>query len=152
MLHCLALAFLFLAAVLIAFLGIYLVLRTGFSPNGKPMRFDPASETGSTKTKSWYIEGVSAAGVPISCSFLEFDERGDFLDFNQHRDSQARLKHFAKAGNLLLVICKWCSSQLLSVLSKNGERILSSFALWPSLVVAHLHASFRSNPQPAGSQ
>ncbi|HXM29881.1 MAG TPA: hypothetical protein VN957_27910 [Chthoniobacterales bacterium] len=116
------------------------------------MRFDPASETGSTKTKSWYIEGVSAAGVSISCSFVEFDERGDFLDFNQHRDSQARLKHFAKAGNLLLVICKWCSSQLLSVLSKNGERILSSFALWPSLVVAHLHASFRSNPQPAGSQ
>ena len=69
MLHCLAFGFLFVVAVLIAFLGIYLLLRRGFSPNGNPMRFDPASETGSTKTKSWYIEGVSAAGVPISCSW-----------------------------------------------------------------------------------
>jgi hypothetical protein len=60
------------------------------------MRFDPASETGSTKTKSWYIEGVSAAGAPISCSFVEFDERGDFLDFNQNRDCQARPNHRPK--------------------------------------------------------
>jgi len=41
---------------------------------------DPAGNS-----KSWYIEGVSAAGVPISCSFVEFDERGDFLDFSQHK-------------------------------------------------------------------
>src|SRR5258708_13246801 len=98
MLHCIAFAF------LVVVLGIYLLLRTGFSLNGKPMRFDPSSGDGSSKTKSWYIEGVSAAGVPISCSFVEFDERGDFLDFNQHKDCQARLKHFAKAGKLLLVI------------------------------------------------
>ena len=68
------------------------------------MRFDPGSAEPAGNSKSWYIEGVSAAGVPISCSFVEFDERGDFLDFNQHKDCQARLKHFAKAGNLLLVI------------------------------------------------
>src|SRR5260221_10147656 len=103
MLHCIAFAFLVVAVVLVALLGIYLLLRTGFSLNGKPMRFDPASGDGSSKTKSWYIQGVSAAGVPISCSFVEFDERGDFLDFNQHKDCQARLKHFAKGGNLLLV-------------------------------------------------
>jgi hypothetical protein len=104
MLHCLAFAFLVVVVVLVALFGIYLLLRTGFSLNGKPMRFDPASGDGSSKTKSWYIEGVSAAGVPISCSFVEFDERGDFLDFNQHKDCQARLKHFAKGGNLLLVV------------------------------------------------
>ena len=101
MLHSLAFGFLI---IFIAVLGTYLLLRTGFSLNGKPMRFDPGSDAGSTKTTSWYIEGVSAAGVPISCSFVEFDERGDFLDFNQHKDCQARLKHFAKAGNLVLVI------------------------------------------------
>ena len=104
MLHFLAIAFLLTVVVLIALLCIYLLLRTGFSVNGFPMRFDPAKGDGSSKTKSWYIEGVSAAGVPISCSFVEFDERGDFLDFDQHKDCQARLKQFAKTGNLLLVI------------------------------------------------
>jgi hypothetical protein len=72
MLHCLAFAFLVVVVVLVALLGIYLLLRTGFSLNGKPMRFDPSSGDGTSKTKSWYIEGVSAAGVPISCSFVEF--------------------------------------------------------------------------------
>ena len=102
MLHDVAL--LIVIVILIAVLGIYLFLRSGFSLNGKPMRFDPGGSDGSSKTKSWYIEGVSAAGVPISCSFVEFDERGDFLDFNQHKDCQARLKTFVKTGKLLLVI------------------------------------------------
>ena len=104
MLHCLGIAFILAAVILIAIGGLYLLLRSGFSLNGKPMRFDPAGTEPLGNSKSWYIEGVSAAGVPISCSFVEFDERGDFLDFSQHKDCQARLKHFAKAGNLLVVI------------------------------------------------
>src|SRR5258708_20100518 len=79
MLHCIAFAFLVVAVVLVALLGIYLLLRTGFSLNGKPMRFDPSSGDGSSKTKSWYIEGVSSPGVPISCPFLKFHQRRDFL-------------------------------------------------------------------------
>lgn len=104
MLHCLGIVFIVVAVILIAIGLLYLLLRTGFSLNGKPMRFDPGGADAPGNSKGWYIEGVSAAGVPISCSFVEFDERGDFLDFNQHKDCQARLKHFAKAGNLLLVI------------------------------------------------
>lgn len=96
--------FIIVAVILIAVGGLYLLLRMGFSLNGHPMRFDPGGAKPTGNSKSWYIEGVSAAGVPISCSFVEFDERGDFLDFSQHKDCQARLEHFAKAGNLLLVI------------------------------------------------
>ena len=31
---------------------------------------------------AWYIESKpSNEGLPYSCSFVEFDERGDYLDF-----------------------------------------------------------------------
>jgi hypothetical protein len=104
MLYCLGIVVVAVVVIVIAIGGLYLLLRSGFSLNGKPMRFDPGGAEPPGKSKSWYIEGVSAGGVPISCSFVEFDERGDFLDFSQHKDCQARLKQFAKAGNLLLVI------------------------------------------------
>jgi hypothetical protein len=68
------------------------------------MRFNPTGVDGVAKSKSWQIEGIAAAGVPISCSFVEFDERGDFLDFNQHRACQATLKSLAKTGKFILVI------------------------------------------------
>jgi len=104
MLPCLGTVFIVVVVILIATAGLYLLLRTGFSLNGKPMRFDPTGATGAAKSKSWQIEGIAAAGVPISCSFVEFDERGDFLDFNQHRACQATLKNLAKSGRLILVI------------------------------------------------
>src|SRR6201993_3856239 len=104
MLHCLGIVFIVSAVIAIAIGLLYLLLRISSSPNGKSMRFDSGGAEPAGKRKSWYIEGVSAAGVPISCSFVEFDERGDFLDFSQHKDCQTRLQHFAKAGNLLLVI------------------------------------------------
>jgi hypothetical protein len=98
-------AFIFIVAiVIIAFGGIYLFLWSGRSINGHPMRFDPAGVGKTNKTKSWLIEGTAAAGVPISCSFVEFDERGDFLDFNQHLACEDQLKHLAKSGKLILVI------------------------------------------------
>ncbi|MBV8174143.1 MAG: hypothetical protein JO151_06210, partial [Verrucomicrobia bacterium] len=49
----------FVAVILIA-IGLYLLLRTGFSLNGKPMRFDPTGENGAVKSKSWQIEGIAA--------------------------------------------------------------------------------------------
>ena len=72
MLHSLGIVFIVAALILIAIGLLYLLLRTGFSLNGKPMRFDPGSPAPPGNNKSWYIEGVSAAGVPISCSFVEF--------------------------------------------------------------------------------
>jgi len=93
------------------------------------MRFDPASAQGSSKGKSWYIEGKAAAGVPISCSFVEFDERGDFLDFRQHLHCEARLKDLVERSKILLII--YChgwknSSQSGDVVAFNS--FLSRFA------------------------
>jgi hypothetical protein len=62
-----------LAVTVIAIGGLYLLLRSGFSLNGKPMRFDPGGAEPPGNNKSWYIEGVSAGGVPISCSFVKFE-------------------------------------------------------------------------------
>ena len=46
----------------------------------------------------WYIESTpDAGGLPHSCSFVEFDERGDYLDFEQHR--RAYQKILALAAN-----------------------------------------------------
>jgi len=69
MLHCLGIVFIVVAVILIAIGLLYLLLRTGFSLNGNPMRFDPGGAEAPGNSKGWYIEGVSAAGVPISCSF-----------------------------------------------------------------------------------
>jgi hypothetical protein len=120
-----------LASLVIASIAIVVIFSlTGFSVSGLPMRFDPASAQGSSKGKSWYIEGMAAAGVPISCSFIEFDERGDFLDFRQHLDCEARLKDLVDRGNkiLLLIYCHgWKnSSQSGDVVAFNS--FLSRFA------------------------
>jgi hypothetical protein len=80
------------------------IVITGFSVNGKPMRFDPRSNE---PAKSWYIEGNAnpdGERVPLSCSFVEFDERGDFLDFAQHVACSDKLKKLAQEGQVLLVI------------------------------------------------
>jgi hypothetical protein len=77
----------------------------GCAVNGHPMRFEPPANKDSTpKSLSCYIEGKTTTGRPISCSFVEFDERGDFLDFNQHLDCEARIKKLAASGNVLLVM------------------------------------------------
>src|SRR5262252_1207397 len=60
----------------------------GHAPRGAASR--PAQGQGSTPSQgtpnsaAWYIES-SAVGseLPHSCSFVEFDERGDYLDFEQ---------------------------------------------------------------------
>ena len=64
MLHWLGLVTIVAAVILIA-LGGYLLLRTGFSLNGKPMRFDPGGTQAPGNNKSWYIEGVSAEKIAV---------------------------------------------------------------------------------------
>jgi len=81
------------------------VLLSGCAVNGRPMRFDPSSANSATpKSLSWYIEGKTKTDQPISCSFVEFDERGDFIDFNQHLDCEARIKKLVASGPVLLVM------------------------------------------------
>src|SRR4051812_21961894 len=90
-----------LGLLLLAIVGIFLL--PGCSWNGRPMRFDPAT-AGVPKGASWFVEGSARNGAAISCSFVEFDERGDFLDFQQHIDCQARIKALAESTNVLLLI------------------------------------------------
>jgi hypothetical protein len=62
------------------------------------------SQCNGTCKKSWFIDGQTKAGAPISYSFVEFDERGDFIDFEQHRDCGRRIKKHAGDGGVLLVM------------------------------------------------
>src|SRR4051812_22293635 len=78
-----------LALIVLAILAIFLL--PGCSSAGRPMRFDPQI-AGLPKAASWFIEGKAPNGAAISCSFVEFDERGDFLDFRQHTDCEAKLR------------------------------------------------------------
>lgn len=92
-----------LALIVLLFVASFVL--SGCAVNGRPMRFDPSSTNGPTpKSLSWYIEGKTKTGAPISCSFVEFDERGDFIDFNQHLDCEARIKKLVASGPVLLVM------------------------------------------------
>ncbi|MBV8969216.1 MAG: hypothetical protein JO331_09170, partial [Verrucomicrobia bacterium] len=68
-------------------------------------------------SQSWCIEGVPCekqgdtpgdiaipAASLVSCSFVEFDERGDFMDFAQHLACGEKLKNLAEVQDVLLVL------------------------------------------------
>src|SRR5215471_16751199 len=89
--------------VILLVLGLAIFLLPGCSVNGKAMRFDPlAADTG--KEASWYIEGKTTNDARVSCSFVEFDERGDFIEFRQHTDCQEQIRMLAQSNRLLVVI------------------------------------------------
>jgi hypothetical protein len=92
-------------AIVLLLLTVFLLV--GCSLNGRPMRFAPGT-SGSPRPKSecWHIAGQSEKAPNISCSFIEFDERGDFLDFEQHIDCQGRIR--ALAGSNRLVVVMYC--------------------------------------------
>jgi len=89
------------AAGFIVLVVVLSMALSGCAVNGRPMRLDPASNK---KSLSWYVEGKTQHGQTISCSFVEFDERGDFLDFGQHTDCEKRITNMVAAGPLLLVM------------------------------------------------
>jgi hypothetical protein len=54
---------------------------------------------------AWYIESKNTSSkLPYSCSFVEFDERGDYLNFAQQQDSWRKIEEIAKAHRMLLVV------------------------------------------------
>jgi len=78
------------------------VLFTGCTSVGKPMRIEPGP--GVAAGDSWYIQSKPANGAPpFSCSFVEFDGRGDYIDFNQHTAAWKKVKELAEARKILLV-------------------------------------------------
>jgi len=53
----------------------------------------------------WYLETIPAdSALPISCSFIEFDERGDYLDFEQHRHAYNKILSLARKADPLTVV------------------------------------------------
>src|SRR5215471_19509901 len=53
----------------------------------------------------WYLEATPAGDVlTVSCSFIEFDERGDYLDFGQHRHAYEKILSLAETGVPLTVV------------------------------------------------
>jgi hypothetical protein len=64
------------------------------------MRADPKT---SAKKDAWFIEGKDTNARPFSCSFIEFDGRGDYIDFNQHKAAWQKVKELAEKEKLLLV-------------------------------------------------
>lgn len=77
-----------------------LLFCIGCSTVGKPMRFDPKTHA---KKEAWYIEGQDKNGRPYSCSFVEFDGRGDYIDFRQHTNAWEQVKQLAEKQKILLV-------------------------------------------------
>ena len=61
-----------------------------------PPRHPPAA--------SWYVESLGDGGVPFSCSFVEFDERGDYLDFEQHRHAYQKISELAADAAAFTVV------------------------------------------------
>jgi len=64
---------------------------------------DPPATT--PNAQRWYIESTSfEKRLPYSCSFVEFDERGDYLDFNQHRHAYEKVLALAQKHEHLVVV------------------------------------------------
>jgi hypothetical protein len=92
-----------LAAAVVALFAV------GCAPRGHALRptlthkADPPASI--PKGDAWYIEsGPVTNGKPTSCSFVEFDERGDYLDFQQHRHAYSKIRDLAQKGERLLVL------------------------------------------------
>ena len=88
--------------VLFGLIGALLVcyfLFRGNTPIGKPMRVAPNGTPG----ESWYIESTPQVDTPHSCSFVEFDGHGDYIDFKQHEHAWQTVKRLAEAQPLILV-------------------------------------------------
>ncbi|MFN0080536.1 MAG: hypothetical protein ACKVY0_29055 [Prosthecobacter sp.] len=88
-----------------------LLLLTQCTTVGKPMRHDPEKPLPGAKDgakpaamDAWYVESkATAGGKPYSCSFVEFDGRGDFIDFKQYRAAWGKVRDLGEKDRLLLV-------------------------------------------------
>ena len=82
----------------------YIIFR-GNTPIGKPMRINPDTKPKVPVGQRWFIESLPETGAPLhSCSFVEFDGQGDYVDFKQHRDAWEKVSELAGRQPLLLVI------------------------------------------------
>src|SRR5687768_11174605 len=73
--------------LLLAVAAVALLIVVGCAPRGYALRPTKGEKSDPPDTiangHAWYIESAPVAGKPASCSFVEFDERGDYLDFQR---------------------------------------------------------------------
>jgi hypothetical protein len=77
-----------------------LLCLSGCSPLSIPTRKVNVAATPAADAA--YIE--SKVGKRFSCSFVEFDGRGDFADFDQHRSAYTTIRRLAGQGKVIVVI------------------------------------------------
>src|SRR5215471_209054 len=103
------------AMVLIAgaILFVLLVFAVGHAPRGHALRpvvgaeSDAAVPDGAPDLpgwKRWYLETGAGTSPGHSCSFIEFDERGDYLDFLQHRHAYQKILELAEDPRPLTLV------------------------------------------------
>jgi hypothetical protein len=77
-------------------------LRAVVNPNAN-VQPDPPPDM--PNAKRWYVESNTRfGGRPYSCSFVEFDERGDYLDFHQHQHAYQKIRQLTKAAEPLVLV------------------------------------------------
>jgi len=93
------------AGIFLALLSLTALLLVGCAPRGRALREVPTVYRRVPPATSAYIESQASSGAkPFSCSFIEFDERGDYLDFGQHTNAYQRIQALSKSGERLMVI------------------------------------------------
>lgn len=90
-----------------AALSLTLVLLCGCSTVGQPMRHDPAN-TNNSLGESWYIQGKTTNGQTYSCSFVEFDGRGDYINFDQHTSAREKVEEIANIQTQKVLLVFYC--------------------------------------------
>ena len=91
-------------ALYIALAVVLLVLvLVGRAPRGHATRPVTNLQPGHPNWERCYIESTGC-GAAHSCSFVEFDERGDYLDFDQHRNAYEQILKLAGGPEPLTVV------------------------------------------------
>lgn len=89
--------------------GLALVAAGGCAVRGvawRAVRATPGAPAVGQQQDAYYIEGTTPQpnGRTYSCSFVEFDEHGDYLDFRQHDDAKRVVLELAGKDPALLLI------------------------------------------------
>lgn len=90
----------------LAALGVRLTNRTKVGEATRP-RLTPEDGKPETVGQSSLISGMVTledGEAEVSCSFVEFDGRGDFLDFLQYKEAYETVRRLADKQRILLVI------------------------------------------------